>query len=305
MFFAAAVAQAVHAIAVDALDVGVGGTLKRNTDYQEQFGIRAGTMQRALGVLADAGALTTISRGHLGREVESMDVAVLWNLTPLPPVRMLFPPRGPAEIDALATRLAEELSSLGVAYTIGQLPGGTRRVEAVNRGDYDVALTSAGVAAAASVRATTHLQLALPPGTYYAADQLTVVTRTGASRPIRRVAIDLSSPDHTRLTRAEFPESSHEYVECSFPLVPTAVLAGDVDAGIWHVTRTIIPLDLAGLTATPIRGAQTLEVWRSISAAVLIAGGRPELRGLLTRLDLTDIRQVQQQALQKAFDGQG
>lgn len=304
MFFAAAVAQAVHAIAVDALDVGVGGTLKRNTDYQEQFGIGAGTMQRALGVLADAGALTTVSRGHLGREVESMDVAILWNITPLPPVRLLFPPRGPAEIDALAVRLAEELSQLGVAHTIGQMPGGQGRLEAVCRGEYDVALTSAGVAAAA-LRTARRVQLVLPAGTYYATDRLTVVTRTDLARPVRRVAIDSASPDHWQLTRAEFPADEFEYVECNFPLVPTAVLAGEVDAGIWHVTRTILPLDLVGLTTRPISGPRTLAVWQELSRAVLIAGGRPEMRGLLGRLDLDDIARVQAAALQQAFDGQG
>ena len=66
--------SAVHHLVLDALAVGLGGTLPTNATYMRDHGFGAGTIQRALTALADRGALGVTSRGQLGRVVTALDV---------------------------------------------------------------------------------------------------------------------------------------------------------------------------------------------------------------------------------------
>jgi len=113
------------------------------------------------------------------------------------------------------------------------------------------------------------------------------------------VAIDRQSADHVALTASEFPESDGvTYVETRFPSVPAAVLRGDVDAGIWHLQRSIIPLDLAGLTTDRLRKPATIVAWERRSSAVLVGWkGRPELAAVLAALPLEGVEAKQSRAI--------
>ena len=303
----AALLPAVREVAVDALARGVGDPLPTNTHYLTQFGIGAGTMQRALASLEGGGALRTVSRGHLGRFITELDVGKTWNIAGLQPIRLLLPPRGPVEIDVLSAELAEQLSALGMPHTEHHERGGTRRVRDVQEGRADLAVVSAGVAALALSAGPRPPHRTLDGGTYYGESRLVLVHRAGPlpGGPLR-IGIDVESPDHAALTRAEFPSSDgHEYLPCPFPMVPAAVLRGEIDAGIWHVTRTIIPLDLAGLATAPMRTDAARTVWAERSPAVLLGwSGRPELTAPLAAMDLSGIAGLQRAALDQDFDGE-
>jgi len=145
----------------------------------------------------------------------------------------------------------------------------------------------------------------LESGTYYAEGRL-VVVRLAGSDPVGplRVAIDRGSPDHVVLTDAEFPvDAGHTYVDTPFPSVPAQVLRNAVDVGIWHVTRSIIPLDLAGLATDALSTEAAKAAWSELSGAVLIGSpSRPELRSVMAELRLDDLADVQQDALRRGAD---
>jgi len=94
----------------------------------------------------------------------------------------------------------------------------------------------------------------LAQGSHYALGSLVTVSRAGAGfERSKRVAIDPDSPDHIALTRAEFtPDAETSYVEVPFTSVPAAILRNEVDVGIWHRQEPNIPLELAGLTTSPL-----------------------------------------------------
>lgn len=304
-----ALRPAVRRLAIDALARGAGSTLPTNAEYLREHQVGAGTLQRALKVLEDCGALRTTSHGHQGRRIDSTDVGPAWLAGALPPVRLLIPPSGPDEIDALEDLLAQELTALGIPHTVHHLRGGGRRLDSVRAGLHDIALTSSGVrdqAEADGRLGPSALVRRLPAGTYYGAGRLAVVSRTGTTSTIpRRVAIDRESPDHVALTRAEFPESDElTHVEIPFTRVPAAVLRGDVDAGIWHIQVSVIPLDLVGLVTRPLRLPSAHEAWERISAAVLFGwSGRPELAGVIRALRLEDVGTAQARAIASRQDG--
>jgi hypothetical protein len=295
--------RALQAIVVDALRVGVGEALPTNSHYLQTAGASAGTVQRALKLLADQGALVTTSRGHLGRVVESLQVGSAWHIAGLPPLRLLLPPIGPVEIDVLAEAIAGELTELGVPHTIRHQRGGSRRLDALHAGDHDLVIVSAGAFQGATERFDRSPTLLLAPGTYYAPHRLVAVTRTGeaATRSGLRVAMDQDSPDHILLTESAFPpERGHSYVDCRFPEVPTAVLRGQVDVGLWHLSRTVIPLDLAGLSCTEMEDLDTTTEWRELSGAVLVGSERRgELGSVLAAIRLSALFTAQQQRLRE------
>jgi hypothetical protein len=280
-----------------------------NVAFQERYGISAGTMQRALALLADRGALEVVSRGHLGRVIRSLDLAQCWQAAGLDPVRLLMPPSGPPESDVLADHLAEGLTASGIPHTVKHLPGGTARLAAVRAGVHDLTVVSAGIWANSvhnwpAGDASAMLQ-EFPAGTYYAPGRLVVVRLADDARdgPLR-IAIDENSPDHAALTLVAFPRSEgHQYLPTTFPGVPRAVLSGEVDAGVWHIARSVVPLRLTGLRLDPLSDPAAVDLAGVLSPAVLVGSpSRPELRPVIAGLGLVGLVEAQRQALADAED---
>lgn len=287
--FGGALQPAVTALSLDALSVGVGGTLPTNQHYLTQQGIGAGTIQRALNELRASGALLVISRGHLGRVVTYIDIAAAWRAGWLPSVRLALPPAGPVEIAALQQALAESLSQLGIPHTVRHLRGGSIRLGQTHSGEADLSVVSAGVLAAAP---TSQPHRALGLGTYYGPDRIAVVRRhSDEQNAPRRIGIDEDSPDHRAITEGEFPRADgFEYVAVPFPRIPAAVLSGQADAGIWHITPSVVPLDLAGLVVHGLRTTGGQDAWRVASEAVIVCSPlRPELHAVIDGLDMRDL----------------
>lgn len=265
-----------------------------NAQYQGTHQIGAGTIQRALSLLADRDALVTSSHGHLGRRIQSLAVGPLWQLGGLAPVRVAMPPEGPEEINELQAALAQGLADLGIPHTVDHLRGALHRLAAARVGDYDISVTSAGAAERARADAPDdrlgNLTRVLEKGTYYGEGTLVCVRRSTTDPDSHaKVAIDPESPDHVALTRAEFPleAGGTKYIEVPFTSVPAAVLRNEVEVGIWHRQESIVPLDLAGLTTTPMRRSESHTVWEHLSSAVLTGwAGRPELAAVLSELTL-------------------
>ncbi len=306
---------AVRRIVTDALARGVGSPLPTNAHYLQTYGIGAGTIQRALTLLEDREVLQTSSHGHRGRTIDTIDVGQAWQAGGLPPVRLLLPPSGPAEIDVLDRLLAEGLTNLGIPHTVHHRRGGGRRLASVRSGEHDIALISAGVSAEDVVPETdprpaaadrgSPLTRMLAPGTYYAPGRLVAVRRTDSrAMAPARIGIDSQSSDHVALTTGEYPESAGvSYVEIRFPSIPAAVLRGEVDAGIWHLQRSFIPLDLAGLSTARLTRQAATEVWDRLSAAVLVGWeGRPELAAVLASMPLDDVAAQQTDAMRGDAD---
>ncbi|MFI6348683.1 YhfZ family protein [Streptomyces sp. NPDC050560] len=265
-----------QAIARDALRLGVGGRLPTTVHYQEALAVGSGTVQKALRRLRADGALSLVARGHQGTFITESDTALLWTAARLAPVHLLLPPNAPPESLRVALGVADVFTGVGALTTVGHLRGAEPRLRALGEGRADLTLMSAGAAAdllGDGARAG-HRALRLATGSYYAPGSLAVVRRAAAppaagGRP--RIGIDPRSDDHQRLTRAQFPPGTAEYVETDFTHVPRAVLLGEIDAGVWHTVDSLIPLDAAGLAVSPLTRPEALALADAISPAVVVA----------------------------------
>jgi hypothetical protein len=281
-----ATTSTLKAITIDVLGLDKGDTLPKGDVYRERLGVGSGTVQQAFSILSDAGALKTKSRGHLGRVITTLRPSRLWQLAGLDPVRFILPPRGPGEVRAMAEFITEAMSGVGIPCVIDHVGGARRRFAAIESGKADVVCVSSGFADLELSQARSDIGLIRHPrGTYYAPGRL-VVLRHPARPTGRRVAIDPTSADQAGLTRAEFPaDQGYEYVETDFPSIPVKLLAGVVDASIWHEMRTLIPPRLAGLEVDqPTRPATRELLDRSSAAVFVYSTRRSELHAIVGAL---------------------
>ncbi|WP_129838513.1 YhfZ family protein [Streptomyces sp. RFCAC02] len=281
----------LEAIARDILRIGVAGRLPTTTEYQNRLGIGSGTVQKAFRDLRGGGAVGLVSRGHQGTFVTEMDTARLWAAARLAPVHVLLPPSSPAESVSIAGGVADVFAGSGATTTIGLVGGAAARLAAVDTGEADIAVMSAGAAEDLVTAGSGRLVLPVGPGTYYAPGSLVVVGRRDLpSRP--RIGIDPASDDHQRLTHAQFPADEHTYVTTDFPLVPRALVHDEIDAGVWHIVDTLIPLEAVGLSITPLSRPGALALAEHISGAVLVTREDSIPGILLSRLPEGRLREV-------------
>lgn len=287
-------------IVSEALRLGLGSRLPTNAEFLENHGLVAGTVQRALQVLKNAEALVTRSKGYQGREIVHLDTGLCWNIAKLKPVLLIMPCSGSIEIDVLICQLTNRLSVLGIPYFITNQPGGENRIHSVMAGEYDIALTSFGAARNVGLSEGQAGFRVFAPETYYSSDRLVVVSRSDSRRSDwKTIAVDPSSSDHTEITKAEFASDRDiRLVNTDFRQIPSKVSRGEIDAGLWHVTSSPVPLRMAGLSAARLENPKAMEVHKGLSAACFTTNPkRRELVSLLKELDCEAIRAAQAEAL--------
>lgn len=235
------------------LEREVGQRLPPTQILQQQTGLGAGTVVKALRELQRGKAANLKARGHQGTTIEGRHVGRLWAAADLGTFILVSPPPGPVEQQAAQAAVRAAMTRLSIASSVEYVSGAARRLEEVYQGRAHAALMSAGAFQELQEAKPGIVGVDLGSGSYYAERSLvTVSRREHTPRRRLRVAIDHSSRDHTLLTESVFGHEKYEAVECPFIEVPARVLSGEVDSGIWHSMPTVVPPDLAGLVLTPL-----------------------------------------------------
>jgi len=280
----------------------VGQRIPTVQELQASTGAGTGTVVKALRNLQDSGAVTLTARGHQGTIVTGREVGRLWNAAALGNFRLILPPQGPVEQQGILEVIQTALQEIGVAVVAGFRPGALTRLEDVYQERVHATVSSAGAFARHREDLPGLAGVDLGPGTFYSGGSLVVVEHaTRTPRTPLRVGIDRNSDDHQRLSEAEFGARDPEYVQCPFVLAPAAVLAGDVDAMVWHSMPTVIPPELAGLRLSPLATAPGKEVVAQISPAVIVTRSLdPGVNALLRHVRPPDVVRTQSRLLKLA-----
>ena len=280
----------------------VGQRIPTVQELQASTGAGTGTVVKALRNLQDSGAVTLTARGHQGTIVTGREVGQLWNAAALGNFRLILPPQGPVEQQGILEVIQTALQEIGVAVVAGFRPGALTRLEDVYQERVHATVSSAGALARHRENLPGLAGVDLGPGTFYSGGSLVVVEHaTRTPRTPLRVGIDRNSDDHQRLSEAEFGARDPEYVQCPFVLAPAAVLAGDVDAMVWHSMPTVIPPELAGLRLSPLATAPGKEVVAQISPAVIVTRSLdPGVNALLRHVRPPDVVRTQSRLLKLA-----
>lgn len=296
---------AVQLLARDILCREIGERMNTSIQYQELTEVGSGTVQKALRLLENAGAVSLQARGHQGTFVVDRHVGLLWAIAGLGAVTGVLPLTDCTEGWGLAAGLREQFDGLGIPLQMLYLHGASRRVQMVRDARADFVLLSRAAADGMRDGGTDAewLELDLGAHSYYSHASMVVLLRPHLAEEgpgaIRTVGIDPDSPDHMQLTLAEFPESAgYDYQAHGHARLLMAVAKGEIDAAVWHRTSLLIPPELAGIGVSSLQRQEALDLLESLSRALLLApNGKRELGAVLRHLDLARIRDTQARLL--------
>lgn len=296
------IVRAVRAVALDIIQTTPTERLRGAVDYQESVDVGSGTVQRAFSIIERAGAAITRARGHRGRFVVSRDLGKLWLLAELPPVRAVLTPPGAAEVYGMAAGLTAEFERFSLPLRIEYRRGAAARLAEARR-DMTLAVVSRGAARASGGSTDRFQTRTMSPGSYYGQDSI-VVLRPSALNPNAapgsfRIALDRDSDDHIRLTKAQFPEPGHDFVNCPFPQVPAEILRGNVEVGVWHRMLLLIPPTVVGLVEdalTPVAGKLATELG---PATIVFAADNLALQAVVDTLSFPNIARKQRKLIRR------
>lgn len=247
--------RAIRELARVALQTSTGERLPTASFLQDSANVGAGTVQKALRILEELGALQSRARGHLGRFLESKDLSQLWGLSGFPSIRAILSPPGSPETYGLANGLALEFSRIGLPLNVEYLIGARERANLASSTPYTLAFVSSGAASALEEPPQGWGRVQLGAGSYYRDDSIVVLSAAEAELTSRsiRIGVDRRSHDHNLLTVQAFGSLDElQTVDVAFPDIPGALLRGDIDAGVWHRMLLVISPELAGLRVSPL-----------------------------------------------------
>jgi hypothetical protein len=223
-----------------------------------------GTIAGVLKSLSDDGIVTVTTHGAQGSRLVSRDAVRLWRAAGRGPLLGVLPLPASPEFSGLATAVTVLAERWDLPVQLLYRQGAGERFEFLRTGQVDWIGASKG-ARRISGAGVAHRTLA--PFTYYGRNAVVVITAVGCEpKPRGRVPIDRRSYDHTALTEAEFPDAT--YVETPYLAIPEMVVAGEVDAAVWHQTSSSPLLVATGLEIHPLRRPSPADADGSSCAAL-------------------------------------
>ncbi|CAM5589502.1 GntR family transcriptional regulator OS=Streptomyces rimosus subsp. rimosus (strain ATCC /DSM 40260 / JCM 4667 / NRRL 2234) OX=1265868 GN=SRIM_029555 PE=4 SV=1 [Streptomyces rimosus subsp. rimosus] len=122
-------ARRLAALLINQPTEGEGARLPRVRDLAAELGVGNGTVQAALQLLEESGAMDTVARGHLGTFLVRADRAILWRLAGLGTVLAAMPLPHSRRREGLATGLRGAFEKTGAPFAITFMRGAATRVE--------------------------------------------------------------------------------------------------------------------------------------------------------------------------------
>lgn len=290
--------MAARSLAAELLNQQPGSQLPRIRDYAERLGVGNGTVQAALQLLEDAGAVRTEARGHLGTYLREVDRAALWQLAGLGTMLAAMPLPYSRRYEGLATGLRAAFEDAGIPFALTFMRGAQARLDALMAGKVDLIAVSR-LAFEEFGEGFPIARLAdLGPQTYVGAHGVVLREGVALDDPDLAVAVDTGSADQQQLTRLVFAGRSVRYVEISYMQLGELFRRGEVDASVWNLDE--VHRHLSGdVTTIPLGEEISAALADRNSSAVLAvrADGSPALDAVRTRISADVVTRTQRAVL--------
>lgn len=263
--------RVVAALARDLLTRNQGDRLPTIVEYARRIGAGHGSIETALRVLHEHGAVRVESRGHLGSFVVAKNAAALWTASGGGAVFGAVPRALSFELEGVVAGLVASFASCGLAFAPLFLSGSRQRVAALLEERVHFIVLSADGAARASREFPVALVCELLETSYYPDDSIVVLTRSDLDDPTQatRVAIDLASYDHELLTRTQFGE--RDYVDVPYDLIPDRLADRSVDAAVWHRASRSTMVNADRWRLQSVASAETEALHQGMTRAAVVA----------------------------------
>ncbi|MER5850592.1 GntR family transcriptional regulator YhfZ [Streptomyces sp. NPDC002012] len=273
--------------------------LPRVRDFAEELGCGNGTVQAALQLLEDSGAIETTARGHLGTFLVRSDRSVLWRLSGLGTLLAAMPLPYSRRYEGLATGLRGAFEKAGAPFAITFMRGAGARTAALLEGKVDLVVLSRFAADQLIAEHPVELVADLGPATYVGAHGMLLRHGVDLDSPGLRVAVDHASEDLRMLVERVFAgRKDIEWLEVSYMQLRDLFARNEVDATVWNLDEVQDRLGL-GVDVLPLGDEVTRELsLRNSSAAVIgRTDGAKALAAVRDSLDLSLVTRLQSEVL--------
>ncbi|MEV5611704.1 GntR family transcriptional regulator YhfZ [Streptomyces sp. NPDC052225] len=248
--------------------------LPRVKDFAEELGCGNGTVQAALRLLEESGAIETAARGHLGTFLIASDRAILWRLSGLGTLRCALPLPHSRRFEGIASGLRAAFEAAGTPFSPTYMRGAGARCAALLEGGVDLVVLSRLAADRLIERHKGRLSLVadLGPATYVGAYGCLLHEGAALDTPGLRVAVDHASLDQRLLAERAFAgRDDIRWVESSSMGVRELLAQRRADATVWSLDEA---QHLPGVEVLPLGEEVTRDLEPRASSAALI--GRTE-----------------------------
>ena len=228
----------------------VGDRLASVGELAAEFGTGRGTVQAALKLLIDEGAVELERRGSLGSFITKLDYARLMARAGLATVIGVMPVAYSLHFIGLATGLTRAFAQAEIPLVLAQVRGGRSRIQLLRTGRCDFAVASRMAWEAESGAGDLQLVFSFGPGSSVGEHVLLVREGFDGIADGMRVGVDPTSHDHMRLTLEECQGRAVEMVEISYAQSLSLLLRGAIDATVWDGGAPLVP---RGLKILPLR----------------------------------------------------
>ncbi|MFH8348716.1 GntR family transcriptional regulator YhfZ [Streptomyces sp. NPDC018045] len=292
-------ARRLAALLINQPTEGDAARLPRVRDLAAKLGVGNGTVQAALHLLEDSGAMETVARGHLGTFLVRADRAILWRLAGLGTVLAAMPLPHSRRYEGLATGLRTAFEKAGAPFAITFMRGAASRVSALLDGKVDLAVLSRYAADQMAERHPIDLIADLGPATYAGAYGLLLRHGARLDTDGLRVAVDPSSEDQRALSERAFAgRQDVTWLESSFLRLHDLFAQDRADAAVWNLDEVQGQLG-DEVEVLPLGDEISGDVSPRSSSAALIArkDGSEALAAVSGSLDLGAVTSLQSEVL--------
>ncbi|MFD3478145.1 GntR family transcriptional regulator YhfZ [Streptomyces sp. NPDC058695] len=273
--------------------------LPRIRDFAEELGCGNGTVQAALRLLEESGAIETAARGHLGTFLVRSERSILWRLSDLGTLLAAMPLPYSRRYEGLATGLRAAFEEAGTPFAITFMRGAGARTTALLEGKVDLVILSRFAADRLIEEHPVELVADLGPATYVGAHGL--LLREGASldAPGLRVAVDHTSEDQRMLAERAFARRTDiEWVESSYMQLRDLFAQNLADATVWNLDEVQGRIGMGG-EVLPLGDEVTRDLSLRNSSAAIIGRteGAKALSAVRNAVDLSTVTSLQAEVL--------
>lgn len=266
-----------------------GSRLPTVSEYAARLGVGLGTVQRALRMLEEGGAIELEARGRLGTYLTAIDRARLWETSQSGLLLGLMPLPYTRRYEGLATGLRASMAELEIPFSIAFMSGAHTRIKALEPTGSFAIVSKLAAGRMTERRRRIREVIDFGPGSFVEGHCLVWAPKARRRRP--RIGIDLESLDQVEFARREFGEDA-ELLDVPYLQVVEQLRSGAFDVTIWarDALRDVADLEITDFSSPAAREAEPLN-----TSAVIVTDSDDALTAALleNELDVEAVTGVQ------------
>ncbi|SES05952.1 GntR family transcriptional regulator YhfZ [Salipaludibacillus aurantiacus] len=271
-------------IAEALLKLEVPSRIPRVSDFVEDLSLGRGTVQGALKLLQEMGAITLETKGYQGTYLIRRDADMLMDIAGIGPIIGAMPLPYSKKYEGLATGVLKALDQSGYRGNLAFMRGANHRLQAVLANRYDFAIVSK-MAAEKACAQSDNLEIVMSLGEKTYVTSHRVFFASPEEKELRsgmKVGIDYSSMDQAIITEYECQGLDVELKDVNYMQMFKMLKSKKIDAAVWNSDENL-SFDL--YPSVPVKAQASIKHSKKVSeASIVIESSREDIKSIFGKI---------------------